>query len=137
MWKDPQPDRTNLVDFKALIDADKIIVAYKIEQPGVQPDDFDCPVGSVICDTKYDEQKKLAELGMLCAHNDCLGQGLGKVLVKAAEKRAKNMGCETIRLEILSPTNFQHAMKVRLHGWYTGSLGYTQGEPEDFSIDYP
>ena len=132
MWVEPQPPRTNIEEFKKLIDEDKIIVAYQSDSQ-----DMNSPVGSVLCDTKFDESKKLAELGMLCAHKDCLGQGLGKFLVKSAEERAKEMGCEQMRLEILSPTNFQHQMKVRLHGWYTGSLGYTQGEPLDFSIDYP
>ena len=42
------------------------------------------------------------------------------------------MGCEKMRLEILSPVNYINEDKIRLHNWYTNRLGYVPGEPEDY-----
>ena len=65
-----------------------MIVAY----PGNDRLLNDTPVGSVVCNTNY--QSKIAHLSMLCVHNDYAGKGLGGILIKAAEKRAKEMGCD-------------------------------------------
>ena len=110
MWKENV--RTNYDEIKQMVSEDKIIVA-------ILNDDFVEPIGSVMCDSNFDKEKHLADLGMLCVKEDQTGKGIGKLLILESEKRAKEMGCSTMRLEILSPRDWKHPTKTWLDVWYT------------------
>ena len=43
------------------------------------------PVGSIVINTSYKVEEKIAHLSMLCVHSDFGGRGLGGILIKAAE----------------------------------------------------
>ena len=42
-----------------------------------------------------------------------------------------------MRLEILKPRHWRHDGKEMLKKWYTQTLGYVEGETEDFANFYP
>ena len=113
-----------------MVAKDHIIVA-------ISNDDFVEPVGSVMCDKNFDKEKHLADLGMLCVKEDQTGKGIGKLLILESEKRSKEMGCTTMRLEILSPRDWKHPTKTWLDVWYTQKMGYTKGALEDFTECFP
>ena len=73
---------------------------------------------------------------MLSVATSQLKKGLGGLLVKSAEIKAKNNGCVAMRLEILKPRDWEHPMKNMLDKWYT-KLGYEKGKLADFSIAFP
>lgn len=50
--------------------------------------------------------------------------GIGRELVLFAEQRGRDMGCDTMRLELLIPREWRHPSKEFLAGWY-GRMGYT------------
>ena len=58
-----------------------------------------------------DDFEKEAELGLLAVSDDWLSKGLGNFLIQNAEKYAKFRGCETMRLELLSPRDWNHKRK--------------------------
>ncbi len=58
------------------------------------------------------------EFGMLALDAAHRGGGLGRAMVRFVEDRCRSgLGLGTVRLELLFPTRFQHAFKVRLEGW--------------------
>ena len=93
-------------------------------------------MGSVLAH-ESDEDKKAAELGMLSVHENYLRKGIATHLINAAEARARELECETIRLEILSPRDWEHPMKVMLKKWYTERLSFVEGQTEDFASAHP
>ena len=93
-------------------------------------------MGSVFCNTVFDTEKKIGELGMLAAKDEFCGKGLGNGLISQAEARAKHNGCTNMRLELLTPRDWEHPVKVILDKWYT-KVGYVKGDTEDFDKSYP
>ena len=75
-------------------------------------------IGQILCDTKFDTKKGMAEFGILAIHEEYQKLGLGKLLISAAEERAKYVGCKTLQWELLSPTTFEHDVKTWLSLWY-------------------
>ncbi len=61
----------------------------------------------------------LSELGMLAADPAERGSGIGRELVEFAERRARERGSRSMRLELLVPIEGEHPVKEFLRGWYT------------------
>lgn len=83
------------------------------------------------------ETEEVGEFGMLALDARHRGSGLGKDMVRFAEERCRtDWGLAVLRLELLFPTGFEHAFKVRLAGWY-GQMGYEQMCVRNFADDHP
>lgn len=65
-----------------------------------------------------------AEFGMLAAARAHQGLGIGRELVRFAERRGRETGCRTMQLELLVPREWRHPSKEFLNEWYL-RLGYT------------
>ena len=91
-------------------------------------------VGSIF--VKENFAPGVGELGMLAVSAAYLRRGLGKLLVGAAEEVCRSKHCSRMRLELLTPRDSVHAVKVWLDAWYS-SLGYVKGLPEDFGQAFP
>lgn len=61
--------------------------------------------------------------GMLAVHDDVRGTGVGRLLVDATERRAREVGATTMQVEILSPADDSNAYK-REHAQRSQRLGY-------------
>ncbi|PCH88807.1 MAG: hypothetical protein COB88_03115 [Flavobacteriales bacterium] len=68
--------------------------------------------------------KRIGKFGMLAVLPKYEGFGIGRLLVKAAEAHAISLGCDRMRLDLLTPVKGQNEGKQQLHKWYT-RLGYT------------
>jgi len=66
---------------------------------------------------------RTSEFGMLAADPRHRGTGVGRDLVRYAERRGRDAGSATMRLELLVPREWSHPFKEFLAGWY-GRLGY-------------
>ncbi|WP_173924358.1 GNAT family N-acetyltransferase [Agromyces sp. Marseille-P2726] len=66
---------------------------------------------------------RLAEFGMLTADPQLRGVGIGRELVAFAERRARELGCTEMQLELLVPNTWSHPSKVFLRDWYA-RIGY-------------
>jgi GNAT superfamily N-acetyltransferase len=76
------------------------------------------------------------EVGMLVAHPDRRGAGIGRDLIAYAEKWAVDRGLRTMQLELLVPQTWTHPVKQFLREWYT-RLGYRVVRVGDLAQDYP
>jgi GNAT superfamily N-acetyltransferase len=90
-------------------------------------------VGSVNVDLP---EEGVGEFGMLVADLRCRGLGIGSALVERAEAWAREQGCHTMRLQLLTPRTWQHPSKEFLKGWYS-RLGYRPRASEPFERAYP
>ena len=61
--------------------------------------------------------------------------GLGRSLIGRAEQRAKDHGCEKMRLELLTPRDWEHPVKKFLDEWYQ-RIGYVKGDEANFEDQY-
>lgn len=73
---------------------------------------------------------------MLVASPESRGRGAGSALIEHAERWAREHGCHTMRLEVLSPRNWIHPSKEFLRQWYA-KLGYTPRATEPFEFMHP
>jgi GNAT superfamily N-acetyltransferase len=64
-----------------------------------------------------------AEFGMLTADPEQRGIGVGGQLIAFAERHARELGLQTMQLELLVPRTWRHPTKVFLDEWYR-RLGY-------------
>jgi ketosteroid isomerase-like protein/GNAT superfamily N-acetyltransferase len=78
----------------------------------------------------------IGEFGMLVADRKHRGKGIGSALVERAENRARDLGCHTMRLELLTPRNWIHPSKQFLKQWYS-RIGYQPQATEPFEILHP
>ena len=76
------------------------------------------------------------EFGMLVADPAHHGTGVGRELVRFAERRSSELGLSTMRLEILQPRGWTHPGKEFLKAWYTRA-GYRPVRTEHFRESYP
>ncbi|MFI5896262.1 GNAT family N-acetyltransferase [Actinoplanes sp. NPDC051513] len=76
------------------------------------------------------------ELGMLVAHPQRRGAGIGKDLISYGESWARTQGLTTMQLELLYPSTWTHPVKKFLYDWYT-RLGYQVIGAGDLADDYP
>ncbi|MCS5714619.1 GNAT family N-acetyltransferase [Herbiconiux sp. CPCC 205716] len=74
--------------------------------------------------------------GMLAAEPHAQGTGIGRGLVTAAERIAREAGATEMQLELLVPTGHRQESKVRLAEWY-GRAGYRKVASRSFADDYP
>ncbi|MGH9211683.1 MAG: GNAT family N-acetyltransferase [Acidimicrobiales bacterium] len=65
----------------------------------------------------------VGEFGMLAAHPERRGDGIGRDLVRFAEELSYRRGLTIMQLELLVPREWSHPSKVFLHDWYT-RIGY-------------
>jgi len=81
--------------------------------------------GDAICGCVHLEpiNKTMHKFKMLVANPKFKGKGVGSILVDFAEVEARKKGAKKMQLELLVPTEFEHADKVFLKTWYT-RIGY-------------
>ncbi|KAI8947970.1 hypothetical protein F4801DRAFT_558566 [Xylaria longipes] len=76
-------------------------------------------------------------LGLLAVRSEHHGSGLARDLVRFGEERCRRaFGVKTLQIELLVPTTFKSAHKVRLQAWYE-RMGYVLVSMGDFGADYP
>jgi len=141
MWK--ENIRTNFSDIEDKLSKELLILLVSLS------DDAKCDlhgekeivlnqnliIGQILCNTQFDSEVQRAEFGMFAIRENYQNLGLGKFLVMAAEDRSKLSGCQSLQCEVLTPSNFEHDVKARLHLWYQ-KLGY-QKEIEKDKEDNP
>ena len=76
------------------------------------------------------------EFGMLVADPAHRGQGVGRQLVRFAERWSREQGLDTMQLEILVPRHWSHPSKEFLKAWYT-RIGYHPVLTGQFEKSYP
>lgn len=79
---------------------------------------------------------ELSEFGMLAADPEHRGAGIGRELVRHAERNSLADGRPVMRLELLVPRAWRHPWKERLAEWY-GRLGYRLVRVGTLDEDYP
>ena len=78
----------------------------------------------------------VGEFGMLVADRRLRGEGIGSTLVERAEEWAREQGCHTMRLEILTPRHWTHPSKTFLQQWYS-RIGYAPHATEPLETMHP
>ncbi|MEA5364788.1 GNAT family N-acetyltransferase [Amycolatopsis sp., V23-08] len=76
------------------------------------------------------------EFGMLAADPARRGTGVGRELVRFAERVSRDAGCRRMQLELLVPRAWTHPSKQFLAEWYD-RLGYRVTRRADLAEDYP
>lgn len=76
------------------------------------------------------------EFGMLAADPAHRGAGIGRELVRFAERTCRADGLRVMRLEVLVPRNRNHPAKQFLIGWYA-RMGYRLARTETADETYP
>jgi GNAT superfamily N-acetyltransferase len=76
------------------------------------------------------------EFGMLVADPAHRGRGVGRELVRFAERWSREHGLDTMQLEILTPRQWSHPSKEFLKAWYT-RIGYRPVRTGQFEESYP
>ena len=76
------------------------------------------------------------EFGMLAADPGHRGVGVGRELVRFAERRCREDGLSTMQLELLVPRAWKHPTKEFLAAWYT-RLGYRVARTGTIDAAYP
>jgi GNAT superfamily N-acetyltransferase len=78
----------------------------------------------------------IGTFGMLVADPKRRGVGLGSKLVAAAEKHVAAKGCDSMRLELLTPQSWTLDQKNFLETWYT-RIGYAIEFKSSLEEKYP
>ena len=76
------------------------------------------------------------EFGMLVADPAHRGQGVGRELVRFAERWSRERGLDTMQLEVLVPRQWSHPSKEFLKAWYA-RIGYRPVRTGQFEKSYP
>lgn len=76
------------------------------------------------------------EFGMLVAAPAYRGAGVGRELVRFAERWCHDQGLVTLQLELLVPRTWSHPVKEFLRDWYT-RLGYRPVRTGSIDDSYP
>ena len=116
-------DRTSPAEIAAMIEAGHLVVAR----------DGDTVTGAMRLQRLPTGE---GEFGMLVAHPDRRGAGIGRALIAYAEDWARSEGMHTMQLELLFPRDWTHPVKQFLHDWYQ-RLGYRVVRHGDLGEDYP
>lgn len=122
LWADGAP-RTTPAEMAELIAAGQIAVARAEERI----------VGAVRIQ-RLDSSE--GELGMLVADPAHRGTGVGRELVRFAERWGSEQGLGTMQLEVLVPRQWAHPSKEFLKAWYT-RVGYRPVRTGQFEESYP
>lgn len=78
----------------------------------------------------------VGEFGMLAVVPGSRGTGIGRELVRFAERAARRERCDTMQLEVLVPRGWSHPSKEFLTDWYTRS-GYKLARIGAIEESYP
>jgi ribosomal protein S18 acetylase RimI-like enzyme len=78
----------------------------------------------------------VGEFGMLAADPDHQGLGIGRDLVRFAERLSQERGLDTMQLELLVPKKWTHPSKKFLHEWYS-RIGYQVIRTGSIDEQYP
>lgn len=78
----------------------------------------------------------VGEFGMLAADPGHRGVGIGRQLVRFAERQIHDRGFDTMQLELLVPKTWTHPVKQFLHDWYT-RIGYRIVRTGGIEEQYP
>jgi len=105
---------------------DFISVIQKSEMIGAWMDDE--PVGSI---HTYRISVNTFAFGLFSVDFAFNGQGIGRKLIEAAERKARSEGAQFMELEILKPENENLEVKEVLRDWYQ-RLGYHLTETMSF-----
>jgi GNAT superfamily N-acetyltransferase len=73
-----------------------------------------------------------AEFGLLVTDPEHRGIGVGRELVRFAERFAREAGLRAMQLELVAPKTWAHPAKTSLHDWYS-RLGYRLVDKTDFA----
>jgi ribosomal protein S18 acetylase RimI-like enzyme len=76
------------------------------------------------------------EFGMLAADPAHRGVGVGRELVRFAERKSSAEGVRSMQLELLVPRGWTHPTKVFLNAWYT-RIGYRVARTGAMDEAYP
>ena len=76
------------------------------------------------------------EFGMLAADPAHRGLGVGRELVRFAERKSRAEGLRRMRLEVLVPRGWTHPTKVFLADWYS-RIGYRAARRTTIDEAYP
>jgi GNAT superfamily N-acetyltransferase len=76
------------------------------------------------------------EFGMLAADPAHRGAGIGRELVRFAERKCRSDGLGTMQLELLVPRGWTHPSKEFLAEWYT-RIGYRVARTGEIDEAYP
>ena len=76
------------------------------------------------------------EFGMLAADPARRGLGVGRELVRFAERKSSAEGVRSMQLELLVPRGWKHPTKVFLAAWYT-RIGYRVARTGAIEEAYP
>jgi GNAT superfamily N-acetyltransferase len=76
------------------------------------------------------------EFGMLAADPAYRGVGVGRELVRFAERKSRAEGVRSMQLELLVPRGWKHPTKVFLAAWYT-RIGYRVARTGAIEEAYP
>ncbi|KAG5978510.1 hypothetical protein E4U55_006140 [Claviceps digitariae] len=93
----------------------------------------DVPIGCVLVKQL---SAQLGNFGMLALDFQYRGRGLGRAMIDFAENHCREKGCTVMQMELLVPTSFAHAVKLRMQDWYQ-RLGYRIIKLGSFDQDYP
>ncbi|UKD56176.1 GNAT family N-acetyltransferase [Amycolatopsis sp. FU40] len=116
-------DRTNAGEMAGLVRTGEIAVARIGE----------AVVGSVRIQRLADD---LGEFGLLAASPEVRGAGIGRELVRFAERHCRELGCARMQLELLVPREWAHPSKEFLSQWYS-RLGYRVVEKSTIDGPHP
>jgi GNAT superfamily N-acetyltransferase len=122
LWADGAP-RTTPTEMAELIATGQIAVARTEERI----------VGAVRIQ-QLDSSE--GELGMLVSDPAHRGTGVGRELVRFAERWGREQGLDTMQLEVLVPRQWAHPSKEFLKAWYT-RVGYRLVRTGQFEESYP
>lgn len=122
MWADGAT-RTSAADIADLIRVGQIAVA-------AQGDDL------LGCVRIQELDDNVSEFGMLAVDSGRRHIGLGRELVRFAERRGRDLGCGTMQLELLVPRDWKHPSKEFAAQWYM-RMGYTVARTGSFGELYP
>ena len=121
MWKQ-KGVRTNPEELRDLIGQRRLIVARSN--------------GDIIGCVKVDRAEEVGEFGMLVVDPKIRSQGVGGILIAAAEDWAIKQGYHEMQLELLTPRGWKQPSKEFNSAWYN-RLGYIPQRTEPFEKDYP
>ncbi|NBH07786.1 GNAT family N-acetyltransferase [Amycolatopsis sp. SID8362] len=122
LWRE-STDRTSADEVGAFVRAGEIAVAS-----------VDGALAGSVRVQRLDEAT--GEFGMLAADPARRGAGIGRELVRFAERTCRDAGCREMQLELLVPREWTHPSKQFLAEWYA-RLGYRVTHRADLAVDYP
>jgi GNAT superfamily N-acetyltransferase len=122
LWR-RSTDRTSVDEITGFVTAGEIAVAR-----------VDGDLAGSVRVQRLDEAT--GEFGMLAADPARRGLGIGRDLVRFAERVSRDVGCREMQLELLVPRDWTHPSKQFLAEWYA-RLGYRVTHRADLAEDYP